>query len=253
MLRIIILLFVTFVTANTCGLKSLTNEENSNSQAIEWESPKQVPWSVSLQSTTSKEHYCGGVVISDRWILTAVTCCYFKKPENIIVLLGTNDLQNRSKNSFETKIVNIIRHEAFNLETLENNIALLQTEKTIPMNSNINKICLPVEKQIFSGQVIVSGFGVKKLNDDGHNVTFLKSTRINLYDSSDCKSFYKSAFKSGMICAGYASGFEHDKCRSGYAGAPLQRVINGRYYLVGILTFGDICGSKHMPNIAAKV
>ncbi|RWS22429.1 transmembrane protease serine 11A-like protein [Leptotrombidium deliense] len=120
------------------------------------------------------------------------------------------------------------------------------------MSSYINKICLPTAKQLFSGQVLVSGFTVKSINDSRQNVTLLRSTRINLYDSTDCKSFYQSGFKITMVCAGYASGFEFDGCRPGFAGGPLEQSINGRSYLVGIITFGDLCGLKYNPIVAAK-
>merc|ERR550519_317494 len=52
--------------------------------------PGKYPWQVSLQ-TLSGFHFCGGSLISARWVLTARHCTNGKYPSKIRVVVGLHD------------------------------------------------------------------------------------------------------------------------------------------------------------------
>lgn len=47
-----------------------------------------VPWQVFLNFTNEKR--CGGIIISDRWILTAAHCMFRIEPSQIQLRVGSN-------------------------------------------------------------------------------------------------------------------------------------------------------------------
>ena len=50
------------------------------------------PYQVSLQ--TDAGHICGGAIIDKNWIITAAHCIYGKHPRDIIIVAGTNNLND---------------------------------------------------------------------------------------------------------------------------------------------------------------
>ena len=50
------------------------------------------PFQVSLQYTSDNEHFCGGAIIADNWVITAAHCIENTDPANIQVLAGASIL-----------------------------------------------------------------------------------------------------------------------------------------------------------------
>lgn len=49
----------------------------------------QFPHQVSLRAAKNHAHFCGGSIITDRWILTAAHCTLNKQPDSFYAVLGT--------------------------------------------------------------------------------------------------------------------------------------------------------------------
>lgn len=88
--------------------------------------PGAFPFQVSLRLTTNT-HFCGGSLISDRWVLSAASCVYEKLPNQILIVVGADSIWDGTIYGCE----NITRHERFDSVTLANDIAVLKTSREV--------------------------------------------------------------------------------------------------------------------------
>lgn len=84
------------------------------------------PFQVSLRHTTNS-HFCGGSLISERWVLSAASCVYNKLPNQILIVVGADSIWDGSIYGCEI----ITRHERFDSVTLANDIAVLKTSRDV--------------------------------------------------------------------------------------------------------------------------
>lgn len=76
----------------------------------------QVPFMASLRSLTNV-HFCGGSILSNRWILTAATCTAGRAINSINILVGSVTL---GAGGVTHRSGNITQHPLFDRATLAN-------------------------------------------------------------------------------------------------------------------------------------
>lgn len=84
------------------------------------------PFQVSLRHTTNT-HFCGGALISDRWVLTAASCVYNKLTSQLLIVVGADSIWDGTIYGCE----NITLHERFDSITLANDIAVVKTNRDV--------------------------------------------------------------------------------------------------------------------------
>lgn len=118
----------------------------------------QFPYQVSLRNIFRRSHFCGGSILSSRFILTAAHCTQEINsiPMFVYAVVGT-------LNSIEGGVVvfidKITPHEAFTTEKLEGDISLLRTTQEIVFTNLIQPIALPTHDTEKSTGAILSGWG----------------------------------------------------------------------------------------------
>lgn len=90
----------------------------------------QFPWLISLR-TVENQHFCGGFIISERWVGTAATCTQgnFRNPKNILVVNGAHTMTDGQRH----RVSRVVIHPRYNKRTRAYDFALLQTADQIPL------------------------------------------------------------------------------------------------------------------------
>lgn len=215
----------------------------------------QVPWQVSLRTTkwggNVPGHYCGGSILNKLYVLTAAHCVDNMRAGDIEVVMGTSHIR---KTGDRIKVAKILAHQGYDADKLVHDIALLKLAHPIPVlnkkgakgSAAIRGVCLPRDDAEYSDTSMVTGWG--KLSEKGKASDDLMAVDVGMMSDQQCRRWYgKSRITDGMLCAGYEHGGK-DACQ-GDSGGPLVTMVNGRYVLTGIVSWGYGCAQPGNPGV----
>ncbi|XP_008286632.1 transmembrane protease serine 7 [Stegastes partitus] len=218
-----------------------------NSGEGEW------PWQVSLHFTGSL--YCGASVLSSDWLISAAHCFSKERLSDPRFWSAHLGMLTQGSAKYVAEIQRIVVHEYYNAYTFDYDIALLQLKRSWPpsLSPLIQPVCLPPSSHTVteSHRCWVTGWGYRSENDKALP-SVLQKAEVSLMSQSDCKKSY-GPISPRMLCAGVPSG-ERDACR-GDSGGPLscQAPGGGRWFLIGIVSWGAGCGRPNLPGVYTRV
>ncbi|XP_026222382.1 ovochymase-2 [Anabas testudineus] len=222
------------------------------------------PWLVSLRLKGS--HFCGGAILTGRWIMTAAHCFGSVSKEflsGVTVAAGEFDrrVDDEDEQVFHVKSVSV--HEKYHhTSPMSYDIALVELHQHIKMGVRIQPICLPLpdEKIIPETGCIVGGWG--KIKERGRLPATLREVQLNLVDQAKCKYVLQTVKSSVLnqalvrpesamtvLCAGPERG-GRDACQ-GDSGGPLVCPAGsgrGLWVVLGITSWGKGCGRSWGNN-----
>ncbi len=224
------------------------------------------PWQVSMQLRPPHgvQHFCGGTILSEDWILTASHCLVFDdgsggdlflEPFHIRVRAGFTHMQNPSQGS-HYNVAEIIMHPDYstNPNDYRFDIALVRLadpiDLTLDTKARVNIVTMSDADHGLTDPgtlARVSGWGA--LYSGGPSPNNLQAVEVPIVDVSDT-SYPPGSITADMILAG-APG--KDSCQGDSGGPLVVEDGNNWYKVAGVVSFGVGCGSPGYPGAYARV
>ncbi|XP_067002695.2 trypsin-1 isoform X1 [Anabrus simplex] len=209
------------------------------------------PFQVSLQY--HGQHFCGGSIVNERWILTAAHCF---DPNMVLPLVtvqaGTTDIgkgKNKTVKGVVKNVVGVAIHKEYMpFSGHYNDIALLLLKDPFEFNDHIKPVTLPrqLEETATYTPATVIGWGMNYTG--GPIMTKLQTVEIEIVSDADCLEIYAGETHASNICAGVPEGGK-GAC-IGDSGGPL--IADGKQ--VGVVSWSVMpCASKGYPVVFTEV
>ena len=217
------------------------------------------PWMVSLRQRNKNafQHKCGAALLNEYWAITAAHCIEHVAATDLLLRLGEYNVSN-DKEPFgyvDRRVQLAATHPQFNPVTYEYDLALLRFDEKLRFRKHILPVCLPEGNSSYANKwATVTGWG--RLYEDGPLPDIIRHVKMPIITNRKCEQMYDEAgyveaVPYIFICAGLAKG-GRDSCE-GDSGGPLVLEENGRFNLIGIVSWGIGCGVALQPGVYTRI
>ncbi|CAG2172447.1 unnamed protein product, partial [Oppiella nova] len=222
--------------------------------------PGSYPWMVSVGiHVDNNQKACGGVLIGRQYVLTAAHCLIWPnrtiKPEELVVRVGAHNRTHNETTARDYKVESVTVHKNYTEPIYGYDIVLIKLRNTVRFSRRVHPICLPPDNNDdYEGrEAMVSGWG--HTAERGENSPVLMEVPVPVWNNSDCYDSYINITKVtyNMLCAGYREGGK-DACQYDSGGPLMLRSrMNGRWVLIGIVSWGEGCARPNYPGVYTRV
>ncbi|CAL8363320.1 unnamed protein product [Merluccius merluccius] len=208
------------------------------------------PWQV-LVHRKDGYGFCGGTLVSDRWVVSAAHC-FELKPDHVTV--GDYDKKRMDPGEQVIKVEKLFLHPHFHSHTFDSDLALIYLAQQVVLGPIALPVCLPtpelasyLHEEGNSGTV--TGWGAMQYLR--HSSRFLRRVVLPLVTHEDCMSSTEHLITDNMFCAGYLEA-SMDAC-SGDSGGPFVVTYRDTAFLLGVVSWGEQCAAKGKYGVYTRL
>ncbi len=210
------------------------------------------PWMVALRSGGGQ--FCGGSIIAPDTVVTAAHCVEGMGAGDIRVQAGVVDLGDRGQ---RIQVDRIVRHPEYNTNTVASDIALLRLSSDLTYNASVAPIAVRGGGYASAAQpgrtAWATGWGALDEQESAYSDLLLE-VGLDLVGDQACNRALsvegEGIQNRTMVCAG---GDGADTCYGDSGGPLASRGDDGTWYLIGITSWGIVCGEPGLPSVYAQV
>nr|XP_012215619.1 PREDICTED: trypsin-1-like [Linepithema humile] len=210
--------------------------------------PHIFPWVIALFNKGNL--HCGGTLINSQYVLTAGHCVKWTNHADISVGLGMHDIENKNE-GYVASIDKIILHKDFESDYLHdtNDIALIRLKDPVTFDENVRPACLPHKGTDYTEHnVKVTGWG--RVTTSGGASKFLRQATLKVMSWAACRNTsFGDHLTESMLCA-YRDDI--DACQGDSGGPLLYERTDGKYEVIGIVSWGIGCANRGIPGVYVK-
>ncbi|XP_028031503.1 trypsin-2-like [Bombyx mandarina] len=199
------------------------------------------PYQVSF--IVNNSYFCGGIILSQDWIMTAAHCAQNVDPTTVVLRAGSTF----RKNGTIIPIALVASHPEYDDPAFDKDVAVMKTVKPMEFGETMQPVALPAlgAKLEPNSEIVVSGWGrtvqgAPTIPDRLMNVT------LDVVSHFKCNLSYYLDLTDNMWCAGNFFLGGKGTCQGDSGGAAVQ---NGT--VMGIVSFGRGCGQPLSPSVFA--
>ncbi|TNN52007.1 Complement factor D [Liparis tanakae] len=163
------------------------------------------PYMASIQvlEEGNMKHECGGFVVADQWVMTAVHCLP-TGPNGRKVVLGVHSLSDAEDTKQTFDILELYNHPDFSISNYDNDITLIKLDRPFNASEAVKAVVFLRAGGMNPGthaEVETAGWG--SLDNLGSRPDKLREVVIDVGSSARCRrgDYFGSKFTSNMICA----------------------------------------------------
>ncbi|GJQ80498.1 hypothetical protein Trydic_g12390 [Trypoxylus dichotomus] len=187
------------------------------------------------------EHFCGGSIISNLWVLTAAHCMSGETFSRIKVVVGTNMLDS---GGVSARIQAVVMHPNFmNRGIRPNDIALVRLASALAYSNTIAAVTIGMEDPGTTTDVTIIGWGITRRNGASSNRLLKLSTKT--ITPVACRRYWFN-LTTRQICTKLERG---KGPMDGDSGGPL--INTSTKMLLGVAAGCSISGTR--PNVYTRV
>ncbi|XP_077370321.1 coagulation factor IX isoform X2 [Festucalex cinctus] len=208
------------------------------------------PWQVLIRRADGYG-FCGGTLVSDRWVISAAHCFQQKAHH---VTIGDYDKQRRDPGEQTILVKQVLLHPHFHEFTLDSDVALLYLARPVVRGPTAIPACLPdphLSKYLLKedNRGLVTGWGATQYLR--RSSRFLRKVALPVVNQRVCTKSTEQAITDNMFCAGYAEA-GMDAC-SGDSGGPFVVHYRGTWFLTGVVSWGERCAASDKYGVFTRL
>ncbi|XP_061756034.1 coagulation factor IX-like [Nerophis ophidion] len=215
--------------------------------------PGEIPWQAALYYAPEKKVFCGGSILSERWVITAAHCLYGPW-DQFVVRVGEYDINTPDIKQQDYQVAEKHVYPYYNPASPGNHdLALLHLKEPIVYSARVRPICIGPKE--FTEALVkntspatVSGWG---LTQTGRQADTLKKVKVPFTSRLECKRSSLVQITPFMFCAGYYNEAK-DSCR-GDSGGPHANQRYDTWFLTGIVSWGEECAQQGKYGVYTRL